>query len=381
MHNIRSEALGGNEQFVQKLPAISLAPVVGLYYASFMAERIEFTDSYIEYEFSPVSMGVIDKNRLYDEFLKAIKTEFAPSEESDDPSALQMIIDENLINSVIGMFLKLDTTYSLRELLAVDPRLVVMRQLLTTTTLGMAIPQFKEQFGDNKPIDIVFDPSHSYMIEGLGQINPTSVSIDGNGNFNILANLGAQIIIDPKGNSDLARSIYIQFQLKGKMFVADQKHDNRTLVIMPKSITMPVFKVKTPDGEEQFMEQMLIQSMVGFQLDNMKKQFKPAVIPLKKFNNPRELQCLGFNLTNVNVKINKHFLQVNGNYIKLTPEQVDTDFCTMFEGAVENSPKKIFEKIAQNPFFDNPNIGKLFSGAGKKAPSGKPKKDSTKDDL
>ncbi len=72
MHNIRSEALGGNEQLVQKLPALSLAPVVGLYYASFMAERIEFTDSFIEYEFSPVSMGVIDKNRLYDEFVKAI---------------------------------------------------------------------------------------------------------------------------------------------------------------------------------------------------------------------------------------------------------------------------------------------------------------------
>ncbi len=51
-----------------------------------------------------------------------------------------MIVDENLINSVIGMFLKLDTTYSLRELLAIDPRLVVMRQLLTTTTIGMAIP-------------------------------------------------------------------------------------------------------------------------------------------------------------------------------------------------------------------------------------------------
>jgi hypothetical protein len=89
------------------------------------------------------------------------------------------------------MFLKLDTTYSLRELLALDPRLIVMRQLLTTTTIGMAIPQFKEQFGDNKPIDIVFDPSHTFMSEGLGSVNPTSVTIDANGNFNVLANLGA----------------------------------------------------------------------------------------------------------------------------------------------------------------------------------------------
>jgi hypothetical protein len=38
------------------------------------------------------------------------------------------------------------------------------------------------------------------------------------------------------------------------MFVADQQFDNRTLVILPKSLSMPVFKVKSPDGEEQFME-------------------------------------------------------------------------------------------------------------------------------
>ena len=57
---------------MQKLPALSLAPVVGLYYASFMAERMEFTDSYIEYEFSPVSMKIIPPAKLYEEFLKAI---------------------------------------------------------------------------------------------------------------------------------------------------------------------------------------------------------------------------------------------------------------------------------------------------------------------
>jgi hypothetical protein len=59
-----------------------------------MAERIEFADSYIEYEFSPVSMKLIPEKKLYNEFIKAIKTEFAPNEESEDPSALQLIVDE-----------------------------------------------------------------------------------------------------------------------------------------------------------------------------------------------------------------------------------------------------------------------------------------------
>ncbi len=49
------------------------------------------------------------------------------------------------------------------------------------------------------------------MLEGLGQVNPTSVQLDGNGNFNVIANLGAQIIVDPKGEAELARAVYVQF--------------------------------------------------------------------------------------------------------------------------------------------------------------------------
>jgi hypothetical protein len=148
----------------------------------------------------------------------------------------------------------------------------------------------------------------------------------------------------------------MQLNLKGKVFVADEKHDNRTLVILPKSITMPIFKVKTADGEEQFMEQMLVQSMVGFQLDNIKKKFQPSIIPLKKFDNPREFQCIGFNLTDVNVYINKAYLQVNANYMKLTPDQVDAEFCSGFEERVLKSPKKVFDKIISHPIFDHPMI-------------------------
>ena len=160
LHNIKTEALSGKEATIAKLPALSLAPAVGLYYAAFLAERVEFTDSYIEYEFSPVSLKLMKPKSIHPEFVKQIQTSFAPSDSSDEPSALQLIVDENLINVVIGMFLKIDTTYSVRELLALDPRLVMMRQLMTTTTIGMAIPQFKEEYGEGRPIDIVLTPSH-----------------------------------------------------------------------------------------------------------------------------------------------------------------------------------------------------------------------------
>jgi hypothetical protein len=107
---------------------------------------------------------------------------------------------------------------------------------------------------------------------------------------------------------EAARDVYVQLALKGKMFVADAQFDNRTLVILPKALVMPVFKVLNSASEEQFLEQMLVQSMVGYQFDALKKAFQPIVVPLKKFENPREAQCLGFNLTNVMVKVNKGFI-------------------------------------------------------------------------
>jgi hypothetical protein len=129
---------------------------------------------------------------------------------------------------------------------------------------------------------------------------------------------------------------------------------------MPKSVVMPIFKVMNSNGEEQFLEQMLIQSMVGYQFENLKKTFQPIVIPLRKFENPPEVQCLGFNLTNAMVKVNRGFLQVNANYIKISGDQVDRDFCEEFEARINKSPQEIFQKLMDNPIFDNPMANKLI---------------------
>lgn len=131
------------------------------------------------------------------------------------------------------------------------------------------------------------------------------------------------------------------------MFIADEKHDNRTFVIQPKTIVIPVLKINKGDTE-QFMEQMLVQSMLGYQLENMKKYLKPFTIPLKKFVNPKELSCLGFNLTNLLVKINKGFLQFNANYITVD-EPVDKNICEKLAAAIRNNPTAMLDKLSTIP--------------------------------
>ena len=71
------------------------------------------------------------------------------------------------------------------------------------------------------------------------------------------------VVQNKDGVQEESRSLFASLQLKGKMFVADPKEDNRTFVILPKGIQLATLKVLKGD-QEQFLEQMLIQSMVGF---------------------------------------------------------------------------------------------------------------------
>ena len=158
--------------------------MVGLYFAALGADKVQFNDQFIEYEFSPVSLKMVKQSALYEEFLRSIETEFIQTEEDEDQSAIQLIVDQNLVNGFIGQFLKVDKMYSLRDLLTLDPRLAVMKQLLTTTTVGMVVPSFKEEFGEGRPLDVVLTASHDFMTSGLGDdVTPSGITIDANGNF------------------------------------------------------------------------------------------------------------------------------------------------------------------------------------------------------
>lgn len=63
------------------------------------------------------------------------------------------------------------------------------------------------------------------------------------------------------------------------------------------------------------------------------------------------------------IKVNKGFLQINGNYVKITKDQVDHLFCKDFEERISKSPQEIFKKLTENPIFANPMAGKMFKAA------------------
>jgi hypothetical protein len=63
--------------------------------------------------------------------------------------------------------------------------------MLSTTTVGFAVPSFKEEYGADKRLDIVGTMSHSFisnMIEGTSR---QGLSILPDGTIKILFNIGA----------------------------------------------------------------------------------------------------------------------------------------------------------------------------------------------
>jgi hypothetical protein len=48
----------------------------------------------------------------------------------------------------------------------------------------MVLPQFKEEYGDGKPLDLVGTASHDFINAGLGgDVCASGLKIDKNGNF------------------------------------------------------------------------------------------------------------------------------------------------------------------------------------------------------
>lgn len=55
--------------------------------------------------------------------------------------------------------------------------------MLTTSTIGKVMPDFVDEYGENKKIDIVFSPSHSLFLDGFPESKMTGLYVDKNGNW------------------------------------------------------------------------------------------------------------------------------------------------------------------------------------------------------
>lgn len=159
-----------------------MSPFITMYFLANVAEKIKFDKDFVEFAMSPKSLSLVKTPQ--EELLKPIQSFFTLNE-TKDPSAFQIILDENFVNYAFTQFISQEKKWSIREAMSKQPRLAIMRQLLTTTTIGSMIPSFKEQYGEDKQVDILATLHHHYVAEALENLVPTGFSLDKKGNFKL----------------------------------------------------------------------------------------------------------------------------------------------------------------------------------------------------
>ena len=122
--------------------------------------------------------------------LKPIQSDFFDDFNKDGEAMLfQSVIDDNMFNSFTSVLTTVDQMFSLRDLLKYYPNAKQFTAMMTTSTLGRVIPDFIEQYGENKNIDLVLSPSHNLFLDGFPEAKMTGVYMDKNGNWKFQINM------------------------------------------------------------------------------------------------------------------------------------------------------------------------------------------------
>lgn len=155
--------------------------------------------------------------------LKEIDSEFTePEEEGQDPYAIQMILDENIVNAFLLDFVLFEKAFSLREIMKLDPKMSPFLEQMNTTNAGLLLPQVIEEFGENRMIDFYLSLSHTLISKKIENAKVSGFQIDKNGNFRFQFNFTVTVLVEKAhsgGNFEEARSMYVGLTAKGKFII------------------------------------------------------------------------------------------------------------------------------------------------------------------
>jgi len=113
---LKSEIQSAHTDIVKDFPMDTMVPFVSLFYAVQFADKVDFSNDYLQLNFSPDRFNYLKPKQQ--KLLKAIKGGFYNESNSKGEQALaQVIVDDNLFNAFASTIVSLDTSFSLREYL------------------------------------------------------------------------------------------------------------------------------------------------------------------------------------------------------------------------------------------------------------------------
>jgi len=104
---------------------------------------------------------------------------------------------------------------------------------------------------------------------------------------------------------------------------------------------------------------MLIQSLINVQIEALKETLGHKVFPIDKITNPREMSCIGFNITDPKLELKNNFLIAKAGYVVA---EADEEFCLDFELKFKEGPLQGMKSVGK----EFPSLNRLISGYDKK---------------
>jgi hypothetical protein len=122
--------------------------------------------------------------------------------------------------------------------------------MMTTSTIGTILPEFINEYGANKKIDLVLSPSHSMFQEGIPNSRMSGIYMDKNGNWKIILNVNALVNVETLPDVyEPIRNIYMTMTAKFKWTTDETNPFNKVFKFMPKAIELSQIKVLKGDEE------------------------------------------------------------------------------------------------------------------------------------
>lgn len=318
VRNAYEDIWDGDLSAMGKLPLESFLPMIVLKQISSVAKTFEITPNHLEYGFDP-EMFYSKQRPFYKKkraMLKEIDSEFSEKEDGEDPYAFQVILDENVVNAFLLDFVLYEKAFSLRQIMKLDEKTRGMLTELNTTNIGLLIAEVLDEFGADKDVDLYISLSHSLISKKVENAKLSGFQIDKNGNFRFQFNFSVTILVDGDSGWIEARSMYVGLTAKGK-FLITEKRGEKVLSITPKGLEVSNLKIFNQRDEAMVSEEMMFTTGLNIQLEQFISMMPSKDIPLAKPPSPKELECLGLKLTDMDLKFKKGYLEVTFGYRKV----------------------------------------------------------------
>ncbi len=217
----------------------------------------------------------------------------------------------------------------------------MIKAMLTTSTLGLVLPNVKEEYGEGKPFDAMMSLSSSYLRTLDEDIQDINIKIGDDGMITLTASASVQILVEkiPTQLED-ARTILLTVRVKAAFEMIELEDGTQELEIKPHSIQFPNVKI-FKNSLEQPLEQMLLQSLLNVQVANILTKVNPQYFPLSGFFKLPEIQCLGIKLEDPSFLFHKGFITFD---VPFVDSDIDPEFCVEVEAKFKEGPLKAFEQ-------------------------------------